>query len=153
MSSSHDGGLSVLPVEEKRLPDWLRMRRELYPDTPKHMHEVEMNEILNQPATQQCFLALKDEKPVGFIEASIRDWAEGCESKNVGYIESVYADEFFRRLGVGEAMCLMAETWARQRGATEMGSDVDVSNDTAFSWHRDMGYQEAGRSIHMIKKL
>jgi aminoglycoside 6'-N-acetyltransferase I len=129
------------------------MRRALYPDTALEAHEVETNDIVDQPDCQQCYIALKDEKPIGFIEVSIRLWAEGCTTRNVGYLESIYCDEFFRRMGVGEALCLMAETWARQKGAKEMGSDVDIDNETAFSWNRDMGYVESGRSIHLHKKL
>ena len=153
MSSPHKGGLTVLPVSNLHRPDWLRMRRALYPDTLMETHEKEMDTILSQPESQQCFMALKDEKSIGFIEVSIRDWAEGCETNDVGYLESMFVDEFFRRLGVGEALCLMAETWARQKGVHEMGSDVDIDNETAFSWHRDMNYEESGRSIHMSKKL
>jgi aminoglycoside 6'-N-acetyltransferase I len=153
MSSTHDGGLTVLPVPPVHRQDWLRMRRALYPDTPIPTHDEETDAILNQPNNQQCFIALKDAKPIGFIEVSIRDWAEGCTTKNVGYLESMYVDEFFRRLGVGEALCLMAETWARQKGATEMGSDADIDNEAAISWHHDMNYRESGRSIHLNKKL
>jgi aminoglycoside 6'-N-acetyltransferase I len=46
-----------------------------------------------------------------------------------------------------------AEEWARSQGLTEMASDTWLENEVSIRAHLKMGYQEAERLVHFMKKL
>jgi aminoglycoside 6'-N-acetyltransferase I len=62
-------------------------------------------------------------------------------------------DEDLREQGIGKALVKAAEVWARSQGLTEMGSDTWLENDISIQAHLKMGYEEAERLVHFIKKL
>jgi L-amino acid N-acyltransferase YncA len=55
--------------------------------------------------------------------------------------------------GLGKALVQAAEEWARSQGLTEMASDTWLENDASIRAHLKMGYEEAERLVHFIKKL
>jgi aminoglycoside 6'-N-acetyltransferase I len=64
----------------------------------------------------------------GFIEVSLRDYAEGCQTSPVAYIEGWYVDENCRRRTLGTPLVQAAEAWARHHGLKEMASDTQIEN-------------------------
>ncbi|HEY3312352.1 MAG TPA: GNAT family N-acetyltransferase [Anaerolineales bacterium] len=135
-------------------PGWLRMRLLLWPDhTPAEL-AADLDEILSRPDEQPVFIALRsDGTPAGFLEGGLRNYADGCDTAPVGYIEGWYVDEDLRRQGVGAALVSAMEAWARARGLTEMGSDTWLWNDTSIAAHTRLGYVEMERLVHFAKKL
>jgi aminoglycoside 6'-N-acetyltransferase I len=47
----------------------------------------------------------------------------------------------------------VAEDWAREKGCTEMASDTWLENEASIAAHLKMGYDEAERLVHFVKKL
>jgi aminoglycoside 6'-N-acetyltransferase I len=89
----------------------------------------------------------------GFLEAGTRKYAEGCETSPVGYIEGWYVDEDLRQQGIGIRLVKTAEEWARYQGLTEMASDTWLENEVSIRTHLKLGYKEAERLVHFMKKL
>jgi len=143
----------VRPITDRERDRWHCMRTALFPDMSNDDHEREIAHVLSDSANAQCFVALVDDKPVGFLEVRIREWVEGCASQNVGYLEAIYVDEFFRRSGVAKALIRAAEHWSRDHGAQEVASDADVDNEEGLALHHQMQYEEMGRSVLFTKKL
>jgi len=134
-------------------PEWLRMRQGLWPDAPIEYLNYDLDEILADPE-QTVFVASRaDGGLVAFIEASLRDYAEACETSPVGYIEAWYVDEHIRGQKLGREMVRAAEEWARQKGCAEMGSDTWLDNETSIAAHKKMGYDEVERLVHFLKRL
>lgn len=133
--------------------EWLRMRRLLWEDCPRKQHEAEADGILGS-AVEAVFLA---ERPggglCGFVEASIRPWAIGCEPGPVGYVEGWFVDEDARRRGVGRALVAAAEAWAWSRGCRQMASDAELWNDVSHQAHGRLGFVEAARLVLYKKNL
>jgi len=129
------------------------MRTALLPDTTNEDHQREMAHVLSDSENTQCFVALVDDKPVGFLEVGIREWAEGCATQNVGYLEAIYVDEFFRRSGAAKALIRAAEQWSRDHGAQEVASDADIDNEEGLALHHQLQYEEVGRAVLFKKKL
>jgi aminoglycoside 6'-N-acetyltransferase I len=129
------------------------MRRALWDDCPDDEQEREIAEILRGDA-EEVFVA---ERPggglCGFVEASIRPAADGCDQRPVGYIEGWYVDPDVRRRGVGRALVEAAEAWARSRGCRQMGSDAHLGNTVSHQAHGALGYQEVERLVHFKKDL
>lgn len=83
----------------------------------------------------------------------MRDYAEGCGSRPVGYLEGWYVIPEARRRGIGRALVEAAEAWARARGCTEMASDTELANRLSQMAHSRLGYEETERLVHYRKSL
>jgi aminoglycoside 6'-N-acetyltransferase I len=146
--------VQVRTVEEGDMQEWLRMRMALWPGDHPSRYQDEMLEML---ANSQEFITFVAERPDGglgaFLEASLRRYADGCDSSPVGYIEGWYVDPDLRRQGVGRRLVQAAEDWAISRGCQEMGSDTWLDNQQSWRAHLALGYQEAERLIHFCKRL
>ncbi len=115
---------------------------------------IELGIWRTESATHAAFGAvLPSGRLVGFLEAALRETAEGCETRPVGYIEGWYVAPGFRRSGTGRRLVLAAEAWARARRCREMASDCLLDNQVSERAHRSLGYAESGRSIHFRKNL
>jgi aminoglycoside 6'-N-acetyltransferase I len=133
--------------------EWLQMRQGLWPEAPVDYLDYDLDEILADPG-QTVFVASRaDGKLVAFIEASLREYAEGCETSPVGYIEAWYVDETIRGQKLGREMMSMAEDWAREKGCQEMASDTWLENEASINAHKKMGYWEVERLVHFLKRL
>lgn len=118
------------------------------------MHRHEMKEMLSDSRNQPVWVAgAANGELVGFLEASVRNHAEGVGREAVGYLEGWYVKPEFRRRGVGRALVTAAEDWARRRGFTHMGSDTELDNEASLKSHLAMGYREVERGINFIKRF
>jgi aminoglycoside 6'-N-acetyltransferase I len=82
------------------VPEWAAMRHALWPDQPADELRQEAATLVNDDG-QPTFVCEQNGKLVGFVEIRLRDYAEGCASSPVGYIEAWYVVSEARRQGVG----------------------------------------------------
>jgi len=134
-------------------PEWLRMRQGLWPEAPTEYLDFDMDELLAEPDYVVYVASGTDGNLIAFIEVGLRDYSEGCETSPVGYIEAWYVDEHVRGQKLGKEMVHVAESWAREKGCTEMASDTWLENETSIAAHLKMGYDEAERLVHFVKRL
>jgi aminoglycoside 6'-N-acetyltransferase I len=139
----------VIPADKS---EWLRMRKGVWPDAPDDYLDYDMDDVLSSNKNA-VFFALIEGVPVGMIEVSLRESAEGCFSSPVGYIEAWFVDEGLRGKGVAGALTQVAEEWAREKGCTDMASDTWLDNQASIRAHTKMGYYEAERLVHFVKQL
>ena len=133
--------------------EWLRMRLLLWPFGTAEGFSQDMDGLLANPLTPVFVAARPGGGLGGFLEAGTRKYADGCESSPVGYIEGWYVDEDLRGQGVGKVLVEAAEEWARSQGLNEMGSDTWLENEVSIQAHLKLGYEEAERLVHFVKKL
>lgn len=146
--------LVIRPLEERDLAEWLRLRTSLWDQTAEDDHRTEMVDIIEHPDSQ--FVAVADTgngRLAGFLEASIRNQVEDCDTENVGYLEGWFVDLDHRRRGIGAALVAAAEDWARDHGCTEMASDAEIGNTVSQQAHAQLGYTETSRLVHLRKEL
>jgi aminoglycoside 6'-N-acetyltransferase I len=62
-------------------------------------------------------------------------------------------DEHLRGQKLGRQMVHAAEQWAREKGMTEMASDTWLENQASIAAHWRLGYEEADRLVHFVKRL
>jgi len=132
---------------------WLRMRQGLWPEAPIEYLDFDMDDRLADPNYAVFLTSSADGEPVAFIETGLRDYGEGCETSPVGYIEAWYVDNHVRGQRLGRELVHMAEGWAREKGALEMASDTWLENEASIAAHLKLGYQEAERLVHFVKRL
>lgn len=132
--------------------EWLALRQVLWPETTAAEHEREMQLYLSTPELA-VFVAEENERLLGFLEASLRPYAEGCATSPVGYIEGWFVRPEKQRQGIGRALVQAAEAWATQKGCKEMASDCLLTNLDSFRAHLALGYEEVERVICFRKTL
>jgi aminoglycoside 6'-N-acetyltransferase I len=131
------------------------MRRTLWDDCPDEQQLREMDEALGGAGgVEKVFVA---ERPggglCGFLEAAIRPWAIGCDTRPVGYIEGWYVDGDVRKRGVGRALVEAAEAWAGSMGCRQMASDAHPWNVVSRQAHGALNYQEVAQLVLFKKDL
>ncbi len=144
----------IRELEPSDLQELFRLRGLLWDQVPAGDHRTEVLDILSHSDTEQIFVAESDNGNLaGFLEVSIRPFVEDCETENVGYLEGWFVDEKHRRQGIGRDLVRTAEIWAKAKGCTEMASDVEFGNSISLSAHKELGYGETSRLVHLKKNL
>ena len=145
--------VQIRPARRSDMANWLRLRRALWPGHDEDDWTREMLSMLARRHRRAVFVAVAQHSVVGFLEASLRDYADGCATSPVGYIEGWYVEPQYRRTGVGRALVAAAERWAMQKGCTEMASDALLENSLSHQAHRALGYEEVERAVRFRKSL
>ena len=133
--------------------EWLRMRLNLWGGAAEeHTHDID-----TYFATIQSGVTFVVERTggglCGFIEVSLRNYAEGCQTSPVAYIEGWYVDEASRRCKLGTRLVQAAEAWARNQGPKEIASDTQIENAVSIQAHPSLGYEEVERLVCFRKAL
>jgi aminoglycoside 6'-N-acetyltransferase I len=124
---------------------WLDLRALLWPEQSRADLAHEQAEMQSDPNRNRTFVAVAENGELsGFVEVSIRDWAEGCATRPVGYLEGWYVVPEQRGTGVGRALIRAAEQWAREQGCTELASDADPENELSRRAHTACGFEDVG---------
>jgi aminoglycoside 6'-N-acetyltransferase I len=145
--------MKIRAYDDKDWPDWLRMSAALFPEEPPEGLATGMREFRARSDTEVFLAENSDGAVVGFVEAGSRPYADGCDTSPVGYVEAWYVDPHVRREGIGRALLVAAEDWARSRGYREMASDALLENDVSHAAHRRSGYEEVDRVVQYRKSL
>ena len=91
--------------------------------------------------------------PLGFLELSVRAFADGCESMPVPHVEGWYVELAARGKGFGAALMQAAEGWARSNGFAELASDTEAENHGSRRAHVGCGLTEVEHLIKFRKSL
>lgn len=138
------------------------MRQSLWPEEDVDTHAVEAAELLKKPYQWAVWVAEKavsttavstTETLAGFLEASFREYVDGCESSPVGFIEGIYVKPEFRRQGISRMLVREMENWAKSRGCTEVASDAELSNLISHQMHQQLGFDEVARIVIFRKEI
>jgi aminoglycoside 6'-N-acetyltransferase I len=135
-------------------PEWVRMRDLLWPGSLPD-HELETQSFFTQPDESLATFVVDrlDGRLGGFIELSQRNYAEGCTSSPVAYIEGWFIDDDLRQQGFGAALIEAGEQWAKDKGLKEIASDTEIENDISIVAHKAIGYKEEARIVCFRKEL
>jgi aminoglycoside 6'-N-acetyltransferase I len=131
------------------------MRQALWPSDPgEHAEEIASFFAGDRRDPAEVLLAIDDSgRAIGFAEVSIRQYAEGCVSDRVAYLEGWFVEEGQRRKGVGAALVAAVEAWGRAQGCPELASDTGIDNTVSTAAHRSLGFSEVERIVCFRKVL
>ncbi|MGE3874466.1 MAG: N-acetyltransferase family protein [Parvibaculaceae bacterium] len=130
---------------------WRDMRAALYGESPSLLAEIE-DYFIGNSSIAAAFIA-ETGLPIGFVELGLRNYAEGCNTSPVAYVEGLYVKTGHRRRKIGAALVQAAEDWAKDRGHKELASDTQLINDESLAAHRAYGFSEVERIICFRKDL
>jgi|CXWL01.1.fsa_nt_gi aminoglycoside 6'-N-acetyltransferase I len=142
-------------LEPRDRQAWAAMRAALWPDEDADFlgHETLMH-FTGAPLAEAVFICeALDGDACGFLELSLRPYAEGCRSKPVPFIEGWFVMPGERHKGAGRALVAAAEHWAILRNFKEIASDTQISNAQGQGAHAALGYEEVERLVTFRKSL
>ncbi len=146
--------MEIRELRREERGQWLHLRQLLWPDSPRETLAEEQEEIIADPEANSVLVAaLPGGELVGFVEVALRNWAEGCSTRPVGYIEAWYVKPEQRRSGLGRLLMRAAERWALSRRCSELGSDAELKNEVSHEAHRAVGFVEVTRLVLFAKRL
>ena len=152
--------MNIRPVQPFDAAEWLRLRMALWPESSpdKEASEIalffSMPPLPPLPALHAAFVCERPEGGLcGMAEASLRSYADGCESAPAAYLEGWYVDSDVRGRGIGRALVVAVEGWARAQGCRELASDASPDNIISQAAHARLGFRETGRAVQFCKWL
>jgi len=147
----------IRPLSEEQVEAWAALRSELWPACEREDSLADWADMQDgvdacgQPCT--VLLALQEDRVVGFVEVTLRPYADGCETSPVGYVEGWFVCPEVRRQGFGQALLRAAEAWARGKGCREMASDTEAANQLSQDAHQALGYEVVETIVQFRKDL
>ena len=143
--------MRVRAADDRDIARLAEMRRALWPDEDPAELDSEVAGMLRR-SDYQVFVAEADGQLVGFAEVGVRSVAEGC-SGPAAYLEGIWVEGGSRRRGVARALLAAGEQWARARGLTHFGSDVQIDNQASLAWHEAAGFGEVERLVAFARRI
>jgi aminoglycoside 6'-N-acetyltransferase I len=134
-------------------PVWAEMRAELWPDEPLEVHQSELEDLLRRGNFWGFIAQVSTGAAAGFAEIAIRDYANGCISRPVAFLEGIWVKPQFRRQGIGARLLAAAEAFLTARGFCELGSDALIDEHGSHAAHAAWGFTETERVIYFRKWL
>lgn len=149
-----NSSMKLRAAQENDIDEWCKLRTLLWPDSASE-HLLEISTFFEGHSNDiiECFVALKQNAVVGFIELNIRNFAEGSRNPKVPYIEGWFVDEIYQGQGIGKALIKRAEKWAVELGFNELASDAEIVNQKSITIHKHLGFQETDRVVCFLKPL
>lgn len=150
--------MRIRSVQIEDRAEWLRLLQSLYPHHPQSEHVPLVDAFLartphDELLPSEVFVCERpDARLAGFLELSVRDYAEGCSGRTP-YVESWYVDPDVRGRGLGRLLMSAAEQWAKERGYGELASDAELDNAGSHKAHQALGFEEVERTVHFRKRL
>ena len=117
------------------LPVLTSLERTLFPDYPWSQAQFK-EEIAGIGTSREFFLALNDGSVIGY--AGIMVVAAGVPADLLTI--AVLPD--FRGQGIAQSMLAALESWAQEKGATEVILEVDTKNEGAIRLYEFAGYEK-----------
>jgi aminoglycoside 6'-N-acetyltransferase I len=130
---------------------WASMRASLWPEETPQQHFEGIDQLLADGEAWGFIAETSDGTAVGFAEIAIRAYANGCDSRPVGFLEGIWVSEQFRRRGIGAQLVRHIESFLASRGFHELGSDTPLDNGVSQSAHLGWGFSETERVVYFRK--
>lgn len=140
---------AIRPLSAADHNAWIGLRQALWLGSDATTLAAEAGTLLTEPQrfgalVYAVLLAFDGDRPIGFVEVSLRDDMEAFAGDTVGYVEGVYVAPPHQRRGYGRALIDAAASWTRTHGAVDLVSDVLVGNDASIDFHHRVGFVIGG---------
>jgi aminoglycoside 6'-N-acetyltransferase I len=148
-----NGSFVVRRSRKSDLMQWLEMRRQLWPRHSIASHRSEVRSSLGKADFIPFVAERVDGKLIGFLEASVRPYANGCRFKPVVFLEGIWVQADLQRSGVGGKLVQSLSRWCLENGFKEICSDVLIRNARGRRAHQAWGFRETEKVVYFRKPL
>lgn len=145
--------IQIQALEQDQEQALAKLMCELWPESTLAGEHAYLQSI-RQSKVDAFYLLMQNDNPEGFIQLKVRtDYVEGARSSPIAYVEGIYLRKGLRKKGWAAKLIQKGESWARQKGLSQLASDAEISNLSSIAFHKQAGFQEANRIVCFIKEL
>lgn len=127
---------------------------ELWPDNERENLLIDTLLLLDDLESNFFLVCKNFNQYMGFIHVSLRhDYVEGADFSPTAFIEGIYVKENFRGIGIAKKLVEFGEVWSREKGCSQLASDIELNNKCSFDFHSSIGFKEVNRIICFIKNI
>ncbi|MBH0156151.1 GNAT family N-acetyltransferase [Fictibacillus sp. 5RED26] len=143
----------IKEAKEHDLDSLTELALALWPDNEFIDLRKEFKQLLNSDK-DKVIVYLMHAQLIAFIHISVRsDYVEGSKDSPTGFIEGIYVKPEYRKKGISKKLIEKGESWLKTKGCSQIGSDIEQSNDTSYHFHKSVGFKEVNRLIAFIKEI
>jgi len=149
----------LMPVIVRRMGEadrssWARMRHQMWDSLSIQEHMDDIAKMCAPASKRRGYIAVRDgERPVGFAEVHIREYANGCTAQPVPFLEGIWVEPEYRRHDVGRMLVNEIRHDLIAEGFKELCSDAHVENTISHRAHEKWGFDETDRVVYFRKTL
>ena len=126
----------------------------LWHDTTAEEIELLLNNTLSGSPQKVILAKNVQHENIGFAYFTIRtDYVEGAKQSPTGYLEGIFVEESYRKMGVAKKFIQLGEAWVKSKGCTQLGSDTWLSDTNSRRFHKKMGFWEEDELVHFLKDI
>jgi aminoglycoside 6'-N-acetyltransferase I len=96
--------ITVREMDTKDRAAWAKMRFALWPDDTPQAHAEAIGELLESDGNWGFIAEMPNGESAGFAEVAIRKYANGCDTRPVGFLEGIWVKPELRRRGIGASL-------------------------------------------------
>lgn len=146
--------ITYQPFEDSDSEPLIKMCKKLW----KKFDEEDLQKLLvqmGQKSKQKILLAkTTNNKNVGFAIFSIRiDYVEGAEKTPTGYLEGIFVEPEYRKMGMAKEFVRLGEKWCKKNGCSQIGSDTWLTDTESRKFHKSVGFWEEDELVHFLKNI
>lgn len=132
----------------------VKMSLKLWTDFEKGRLEKLLEQTVKSEKNKVYIAKDRADKPVGFSIFSIRtDYVEGASQSPTGYLEGIFVEPEYRKMGIAREFIRWGEKWCRDRGCTQIGSDTWLTATESREFHKKVGFREEEEVVHFLKDI
>lgn len=151
--------MNVMVANQEHLEAILALRRLLWPDCLEEEHQQELGAMLNgkHPMVPEwpavVMVSESDSGVVGYMEATLRPFVDGCREGPVGFIEGWYILDEHRESSSFELLLNGITLWTKANGGRELMCDVPTEEAELLAQHEASGFEKVQRMVMISKPL
>lgn len=126
-------------AKKKDTPTLTAMYKELYPQSQKMKHYWSKVNPGKLRSGQTIIIAKSDTEIAGFLWFV---WYEHIKHKGSGYIEELYVDRRFRRMGIGSRLVSEAIKIAKRKKMSVIFVTTEKKSGTAKKFYNSVGFNK-----------
>jgi ribosomal protein S18 acetylase RimI-like enzyme len=148
--NSGDAAVEIREAQAADVPALLRMMRKLAEQPPVIPFEEDkvraaLDKFLGDAELGQAWLVWAGEKPAGYVILTL-GYSFEFRGRD-GFVDELYIEPEFRRMGLGRRAMEFLEERARALGVSAVHLEVDRGNEAAAELYRRSGYADQGRFL------
>lgn len=146
--------LQYIKYRDQDSESFIEMGQKLW----KVIERNELVELLKQTINSDKYYILlaknSDNQNVGFSIFSIRtDYVEGSINSPTGYLEGIFVEKGYRKMGIAKEFLRLGESWCKEKGCSQIGSDTWLTDQGSRNFHKKVGFWEEEEVVHFLKNL
>ncbi len=146
--------ISYTDFQQSDFIPFLEMAKKLWKDFDRK----DLEQLLKQTTESKKYKILIAKNParvcVAFSIFSIRsDYVEGAIKSPTGYLEGIYVEPEFRKAGIATEFLRIGESWCKENGCSQIGSDTWLTHMESREFHKKVGFWEEEEIVHFLKNI